>query len=400
MINKLMSNVSIIEPPNGLDEKLALARREKRSLIVKLGFDPTSPDLHLGHSVVLQKLKDFQDAGHTIVVIVGDFTARIGDPTGRNQTRPPLTPEQINVNAKTYISQLSRVLDVSKVEVKRNSAWLDKLNLSETIKLISEVTLAQIMQREDFKTRFRGDQPISLHELMYPIMQGYDSVIINADIELGGTDQLFNCMMGRTLQKIRGLPEQTVICMPLLVGLDGKEKMSKSKANYIGLTETPENIYGKVMSISDVTIPDYINLATMFESDEKAKLFAALNTSGNPMSVKKLVAYNIVERFYDVQAADAAAEHFERTVQKRNFKDEDFQTVQISDFVARLSTPFTVVDVSALLVPSISKSDIRRLIKGGGIRVSGVKVDEPTQVIDIKPDVTIHIGRRSMFRFQ
>ena len=226
--------------------KLNDSEKEQRPLIIKLGFDPTAPDLHLGHAVVLQKLKDFQDANHKIVIIIGDFTASIGDPTGRNQLRPPLSREEIETNCQTYISQLSKIVDTEKIEIRRNSEWHDQLNLQQLIRLLAKVNLAQLMQRDDFRTRFQDASPIAMHELLYPILQGYDSIMINADIELGGADQLLNCMMGRLLQQAVGMKGQSVITMPLLVGTDGTEKMSKSKKNYIGLTEEPEEIFGKI----------------------------------------------------------------------------------------------------------------------------------------------------------
>ncbi|MEO1336883.1 MAG: tyrosine--tRNA ligase, partial [Myxococcota bacterium] len=276
-----------MEPKNGLQEKLALSERKGRPLRIKLGFDPTAPNLHLGHAVVLRKLRDFQDAGHHIIIIIGDFTASIGDPTGRNKMRPPLSKEDIDVNCETYINQLGLVVDTKKVEIRHNSDWLGKMDLREMIKLISMVTVAQIMQRDDFKKRFKADMPIHMHEMLYPIMQGYDSVMIDADIELGGTDQLFNNLMGRTLQEAFGKDGQAVITSPLLVGLDGSEKMSKTGSNSIWLTDAPENMYGKAMSLPDKLIPDYLSLATNFDAAKQAELTRAIADGTNPMLVKK-----------------------------------------------------------------------------------------------------------------
>ncbi|MBV9963565.1 MAG: tyrosine--tRNA ligase, partial [Parafilimonas sp.] len=250
-IQTLKSLVEIQVPENCIEDKIKLCRKEGRPLNVKLGFDPTAPDLHLGHSVVLKKLKQFQDFGHNVIIIIGDYTARIGDPTGKNKSRPPLTPEQVKKNAVTYINQLSKIIDIDKIEIRYNSEWLEKMSLTDTIFLLAQMTLAQILQRTDFNNRYTNGIPISLHELIYPLLQGKDSVMINADIEIGGTDQLFNCMVGKQLQEIYDKHGQGVICMPLLKGIDGSIKMSKSENNYIGLTDSPNDMYGKAMSIPD-----------------------------------------------------------------------------------------------------------------------------------------------------
>lgn len=286
-IDKLKENVEIILPENGLEEKLKQAKRENRKLIIKLGFDPTAPDLHLGHAVVLKKMKMLQDLGHQIIILVGSFTARIGDPTGKNISRKPLSIEEVQHNAETYINQLSKVIDVNKIKIVFNSEWLDHLTFSEVLQVLSKVTVAQLMHRNDFNKRFTDNTPIAMHELIYPILQAYDSVKIKADIEMGGTDQLFNCTMGRQLQENYGIVPQIVMCMPLLKGLDGKEKMSKSLNNIIGLTDEPNEMFGKTMSIPDSMIIDFIDLTTDFSFDEKQALKEKLSNGENPMGIKK-----------------------------------------------------------------------------------------------------------------
>lgn len=399
MRERLHANIAIMEPKNGLDEKIALAQREDRALVVKLGFDPTAPDLHLGHAVVLQKLRDFQQAGHRIVVIIGDFTAAIGDPTGRNQLRPPLSKDEIKTNSASYIDQLSKCIDIEQVEIRYNSEWYDDLGFSKVIKLVSKVTVAQIMQRDDFKKRFGSDLPIHLHELLYPILQGYDSIMVNADIEIGGTDQLFNNLMGRSLQESYGYIGQAVITMPLLVGTDGVEKMSKSKNNFIGVSDQPENIYGKVMSIPDDLILSYLDLTTTFTANKRAELQQALTAGNNPMLIKKELAANIVERFYSSEVAVQAAAHFQRTVQKRAPTAADHMPLVLSTLQQKFSQTASVLDICAFAVPKMSRSHIRRLIRGGGVRVNQQKVLDENTSVQLKSNTTLWVGKRDRFTF-
>jgi tyrosyl-tRNA synthetase len=398
MIDRLASNIAVMEPKDGLHEKLAFSKKEGRPLIVKLGFDPTAPDLHLGHAVVLRKLRDFQDAGHRIIIILGDFTASIGDPTGRNKMRPPLSREEIDANSATYISQLGLVVDTERLEIRRNSDWLSKLDLREVIRLISKVTVAQIMQRDDFKKRFKSDLPIHVHELLYPILQGYDSVIVNADIELGGTDQLFNNLMGRTLQEALGMRGQAVITSPLLVGLDGAEKMSKTGGNYIGLTEAPESMYGKVMSLPDNLILEYLGLATNFDAAKQAELRDALGGQTNPMIVKKEIAANVVTLFHSEEAAEKATAHFVHTVQERAPKESDHAPLARS----KLHELFPTGSPSLLALcdfasTGMTRSEIRRLIRGGGVRVDQKKIIDENTKIDIATARTLWVGKRINF---
>ena len=394
MLYPLLANVAIAEPEDGLRDKLALAEAESRPLRVKLGFDPTAPDLHLGHAVVLQKLRDFQDAGHQIVVIIGDFTASIGDPTGRNKLRPPLTDDEIARNAETYLAQLGKVVDVDRVEVRRNSEWHGALTGADILRLMAKVTLAQIMARDDFRTRFADGVPIHLHELLYPILQGYDSVMIDADIELGGTDQLFNNLMGRHLQEVFEKPGQAVITMPLLVGTDGSDKMSKSKANYVGLTDSPEDMFGKLMSISDAMLPNYLDLTTTFDGAAKADLSDRIAAGENPMAVKKAVAENVTDRFHGPGAGAEARAHFERTVQRKAPGAEDHAPLPIDG----LPDAPTLLDLAATALPSQSRGALKRLIAGGGVRVDGEKVEDPGAVVDLSDGRTLWVGKRDRFR--
>lgn len=392
-MSALDNKISIMVPENGLQKKLDL----KRPLRVKLGFDPTAPDLHLGHAVVLNKLKDFQEAGHKIIVIIGDYTARIGDPTGRNVTRPPLSEEDVKVNAKTYIEQLSKVIDISKVEIRNNSEWFSKMQMADIIQLMSRVTLAQMLQRNDFRERYEQNLSISLHELLYPVMQGYDSLMIEADIEIGGTDQLFNCMVGKSLQESMEKPSQIVISMPLLRGTDGHDKMSKSKNNYIGLTEDPENMFGKAMSISDDLLEEYIDLATNFSEDKRAELKTHLSSGGNPMIVKKQIAENIVLQYHDEKAAEAARTAFEKKVQNKTFTEDDYKAVSLS--ALKLDGNASLLDVCHTINPEKSKSELKRLAQSGGVKINQEKISDLSfSVSNLDEDFKLQIGKRDLFK--
>lgn len=396
MISKLKENVEIILPENGLEEKIQQAENEKRKLIIKLGFDPTAPDLHLGHAVVLKKLRQFQDLGHQIVIIVGSFTARIGDPTGKNKARKPLTTEEVHHNAETYISQLSKVIDVEKTKIVFNSEWLDALNFSEVIQLMSKVTVAQLMHRNDFSKRFSENTPIAMHELVYPILQGFDSVQTNCDIEMGGTDQLFNCTMGRQLQENHGKSPQIVMCMPLLKGLDGKEKMSKSLNNIIGLTDEPNEMFGKTMSIPDSLIDEFIDLTTDFSSEEKERLKQNINDGQNPMNVKKLIAKNIITQYHDAESAENAELFFMNQFQSKNFEEKVFEPVFI-DSLHHIQHKMVLSELCHQLKCNESKSFIRRLIENGGIQINKIKLTDPNEEIKLEKGIKIKIGKRSFF---
>jgi len=396
MIHPLQENVAIILPEKGLEEKLAQANKENRKLIIKLGFDPTAPDLHLGHAVVLKKLKQFQDLGHQVVIVVGNFTARIGDPTGKNKARKPLSAEDVLHNAQTYINQLSKVIDVQKTKIVFNSDWLDALNFSEVIQLLSKVTIAQLMHRNDFNKRFTENTPIAMHELVYPILQGFDSVKIECDIEMGGTDQLFNCTMGRQLQEAQQMPAQIVMCMPLLKGLDGKEKMSKSLNNIIGLTDEPNEMFGKTMSIPDALIEEFINLTTDFSPEEKRDLLSSVKAGENPMNIKKLIAKNIISQYHDAASAENAEQFFTNQFQNKNFEEKIYEPVAMG-LLKSTENRISIIELCHQLKNDLSKSAIRRLIESGGIQINTIKITDANEEIELIPQTKIKIGRRGFF---
>ncbi|MDN5397326.1 MAG: tyrosine--tRNA ligase [Chryseobacterium sp.] len=396
MISTLQENTAIILPENGLEQKIKQAEVENRKLIIKLGFDPTAPDLHLGHAVVLKKLKQFQDLGHQIVIVVGSFTARIGDPTGKNKARKPLSVEDVHHNAQTYINQLSKIIDVEKTKIVFNSDWLDALSFSEVIHLMSKVTVAQLMHRNDFNKRFTENTPIAMHELVYPILQGFDSVQIECDIEMGGTDQLFNCTMGRQLQEVHQMPAQVVMCMPLLKGLDGKEKMSKSLNNTIGLTDEPNEMFGKTMSIPDSLIDEFIDLASDFTAEEKLELKSKLENGENPMDIKKRVAKNIITQYHDQSAAGLAEEFFSNQFQNKNVEEKVYKPISLALFQSQ-ENRMTAIELCSRLKSNLSKSAIRRMIQSGGIQINHIKITDPDQEIELLLQTKIKIGKRDFF---
>lgn len=396
MIHTLKENTEIILPENGLEQKLKQAEEENRKLIIKLGFDPTAPDLHLGHAVVLKKLKQFQDVGHQIIIIVGSFTARIGDPTGKNKSRKPLSKEEVQHNAETYINQLSKVIDVEKTKIVFNSDWLDALDFSEVIQLLSKVTVAQLMHRNDFSKRFAENSPIAMHELVYPILQGFDSVKIKCDIEMGGTDQLFNCTMGRQLQEIQQMSPQIVMCMPLLKGLDGKEKMSKSLNNIIGLTDKPNEMFGKTMSIPDSLIDEFIDLTTDFSNAEKQNLKLKISDGENPMNIKKIIAKNIISQYHNEESAELAEQFFINQFQNKNFEDKVFEPINV-EFLFPNQSKISLIELCHQLKNNESKSFIRRLIENGGIQINNLKLNDPNAEIELLKQTKIKIGKRDFF---
>ncbi|NIF04221.1 tyrosine--tRNA ligase [Chryseobacterium sp. Tr-659] len=396
MIHLLKENTAIILPENGLEEKLTQAEKENRKLSIKLGFDPTAPDLHLGHAVVLKKMKQFQDLGHQIIIVVGSFTARIGDPTGKNKARKPLTAEEVQHNAQTYINQLSKVIDVDKTKIVFNSEWLDTLDFSEVIQLLSKVTVAQLMHRNDFNKRFTENTPIAMHELVYPILQGFDSVKIECDIEMGGTDQLFNCTMGRQLQEVHQMPAQIVMCMPLLRGLDGKEKMSKSLNNIIGLTDEPNEMFGKTMSIPDALITEFIDLTTSFNPEEKSSLKSQMENGENPMNIKKIIAKNIISQYHNKTSAENAEQFFINQFQNKNFEEKVYEQIAISK-LKHQENIISLLDLCHQLKNDLSKSAVRRLIESGGIQVNNLKITNPNEELELVPKTKIKIGRRAFF---
>lgn len=395
-IHTFKEKTEVILPENGLEEKLRQAEKENRKLVIKLGFDPTAPDLHLGHAVVLKKLKQFQDAGHLVTILVGSFTARIGDPTGKNKSRKPLSAEEVKHNAQTYLNQLSKIIDVSKATIAFNSDWLDKLSSAEMIQLLSRVTVAQLLHRNDFNQRFTSNIPIAMHELVYPILQGFDSVKIEADLEMGGTDQLFNCTMGRQLQESFGMEPQVVLCMPLLKGIDGKEKMSKSLNNFIGLIEGPNEMFGKTMSIPDSLIPEFLELTTDFSPEEKLRLKGLLDSGENPMNLKKIIAKNIVSQYHNEAAALEAEAFFTNQFQNKTFDKKVFEPVSL-DSIQAVDRSISVLDLCFQLKKSLTKSAIRRLIESGAVLINNKKVHDSQLLIELKQETRIKIGKRDFF---
>jgi len=376
-----------------LAQKLNEASKAGRQLRIKLGLDPTSPDIHLGHTVVLRKMRQFQDLGHKAVLIIGDYTARIGDPTGQNSTRPILSPEQIEQNAKTYFEQAGKILDTSaeKLEVRYNSEWLQKLTLMEMIQIAAKKTVAQMLQRDTFKKRLQANVDVYTHEFLYPLMQGYDSVMIKSDVELGGTDQTFNNLVGRDIQKGYGQQPQIVITMPILVGLDGKEKMSKSKGNYIGVTDEPNDMFGKVMSISDDMMENYFTLLTDLPTEKISKLVNPDKT--HPKESKVLLGKTIVSQFYNEEAAVAAAAEFEKV----------FAQGQLPDDIPEFAMPSEPISVKQLLLTCKLVStggEAKRMIKQSAATINGKKLTDPNAEITPKEGAVIRVGKRKFARLK
>ncbi|RKY25768.1 MAG: tyrosine--tRNA ligase [Planctomycetota bacterium] len=370
-----------------LSEKLAEAENAGKQLRIKLGLDPTSPDIHLGHTVVLRKMRQFQNLGHKAVLIIGDYTARIGDPSGQNATRPMLTNEQIRENAKTYFKQAGKILDTAedKLEIRYNSEWLEKLTAMEIIQLVAKKTVAQMLQRDSFKKRLQADEDVYMHEFLYPLMQGYDSVMIKSDVELGGTDQTFNNLVGRDIQRAYGQQPQVVITMPILVGLDGKEKMSKSKGNYIGVTDEPNDMFGKVMSISDEMMENYFTLLTDLPDEKIAELVNSDKT--HPKEAKVLLGKTIVAQFYNETAAQIAAAEFEKVFAKKQLPDE----------IPEIEIAAEPIMASKLLVACklvSSGGEAKRMIKQSAVSIDGSKVNDPNAEITPTNGMIIQVGKR------
>jgi len=370
-----------------LAEKLAKSAKEKRPLRVKLGLDPTSPDIHLGHTVVLRKMRQFQDLGHKAVLIIGDYTARIGDPTGQNSIRPMLSIEEIEENSKTYLAQAGKILDTSseKLEVRNNSEWLEKMTLMGLIQLAAKKTVSQMLQRDSFKKRLAADIDVYTHEFIYPLMQAYDSVAIKSDVELGGTDQTFNNLVGRDIQRSYEQEPQVVITMPILVGLDGQEKMSKSKGNYVGVTDEPNDMFGKVMSISDDMMENYFTLLTALPCEKIAELVDGGKT--HPKEAKVLLGKTIVAQYYDEAAAQNAAAHFEQVFAKGKLPDE---------------IPEVKIDAQSIMASKLllhcqlvkSGGEAKRMIKQSGVSIDGEKISDPNKQIEPYEGMVVQVGKR------
>ncbi len=368
-----------------LEERLKLGR----PLRVKVGFDPTAPDLHIGHTVVINKMRQFQDLGHTIIFLIGDFTGLIGDPSGKNVTRKPLTPEQVKENAETYAQQVFKILDREKTQIRFNSEWLNELGSVGMVKLAAKYTVARMLERDDFEARYKNNQPIAIHEFLYPLAQGYDSVALKCDVEMGGTDQKFNLHVGRHLQQHYGQPPQVIITLPLLEGLDGVQKMSKSLNNYVGITDSPEEMFGKLMSISDELMWRYFDLLSFRSNEDLAALKAGVEGGRNPRDVKFLLCEEIIERFHDAGAAVAARESF----------IAQFQQGQMPEDIPEktLETGGDGIGFAAALKQCglvSSNSEAFRMIQQGGVRIDGEKVSDRSLKLEAGFEGILQVGKR------
>jgi len=377
--------VELISEPE-LVEKL----KRGKPLRVKAGFDPTSPDLHLGHTVLIQKMKQFQDLGHHVIFLIGDFTAMIGDPSGRNETRPSLTDLEIKKNVWTYEAQVFKILDPKKTQVVFNSAWMSKLTAKDLIQLASQQTVARMLERDDFEKRYHSGHPIAIHEFLYPLLQGYDSVQLSADVELGGTDQKFNLLVGRELQRHSGHEPQVVMTLPLLIGTDGVQKMSKSYGNFISIKDSPREIFGKVMSLSDALMWSYFELLSDRSLEEVRELRGRVEAGEeHPKEVKQRLAAELVGRFHGKAASQEAREEFDRIFKNKGLPD-DLECVHLPKGVE----PKILVDLLAELDLVPSKSEARRLIRQGGVSVNELKIDDIERALDATGEYVLRIGKR------
>jgi tyrosyl-tRNA synthetase len=373
-----------------LRAKLEQSAKMGKPLRVKLGADPTAPDIHIGHTVVIRKLRAFQDLGHTAIFLIGSFTGMIGDPSGKNSTRPPLSREEIDANAETYKTQIFKLLDPAKTEIRFNSEWMDKFDAADFVRLCSRTTVKQILERDDFEKRLREERPISLHELLYPLVQGYDSVALNADVELGGTDQKFNLMVGRNLQREYAQEPQVILTTPLLEGLDGVNKMSKSLNNYIGIDENPFEMFGKVMSISDDLMWKYYELLTDFSPVEIEKM---KSSDENPRNLKVNLAKHIIKDFHSQSAANEAEEDFIARFVKKEIPDEIEETRLVSGV-------YNLADLMLQTNLASSKKEAKRLIEQGGVKIGGEKISNTNVEINLTDKILIQVGKRKFLKIK
>jgi len=378
-----------------VESELVKKLEQGRPLIIKAGFDPTAPDLHLGHTVLINKLKQFQDFGHEVHFLIGDFTGMIGDPTGKNVTRKPLTKEDVLENAKTYQEQVFKILDRDKTKIVFNSTWMDKVSSADLIQLAAKHTVARMLERDDFSKRFKGGQPIAIHEFLYPLIQGYDSVEMKADVELGGTDQKFNLLVGRQLQEVYGQKPQTVITMPILEGLDGVQKMSKSLNNYIGIADPADDMFGKVMSISDELMWRYFELLSFRSMNEIKQWKQECDEGANPRNYKVSLAQEIVERFHDASAAIKALENFEARFQRGAIPDE-------MDEITLQAEGDGIAIANLLKDAGLTKgtSDAMRMIKQGAVKIDGEKISDPKLIIPSGTQQVYQVGKRKFARVE
>jgi tyrosyl-tRNA synthetase len=391
----LKKGAAEIVPEADLKAKLENSLKTGVPLRAYLGVDPTAPDIHLGHTVVLRKLKHFQDLGHTAIFLIGDFSAMIGDPTGQSETRPPLTREQVDVNAQTYLAQVSKLLDPQKTEVRYNSEWLDKLSSYDVVRLCGHYRLARMLEREDFRSRLLNNQPISVHELLYPLLTAYDAVVLKSDVEIGATEQKFNLLVHRDIQREYGVPSEVALTMPILVGLDGHRKMSKSLGNYIGITESPTDIFGKLMSISDALMWTYYELVTDRTPEEIAALKKEVASgAAHPMDVKMRLAEEVIAGFHGEEAARKAAENFQRVFRDRQAPAEA-EVQRISRGPAK-----KLAALLAELKLASSKNEAGRLIEQGGVEIDGVRVEDPRRDMDLSKatEFLLRVGKKKFLR--
>lgn len=390
---KIASRTVDLVSADDLRQRLALAKKEKRPLRIKYGADPSAPDIHLGHLVGLNKLREFQDLGHTVVFIIGDFTGMIGDPSGRSETRPSLSREQVEINARTYQEQVFKVLDPARTEVRFNSEWCSPLKFSDLLRLAGKITVAQMLAREDFQNRLAANQPISMAELLYPVAQAYDSVMIESDVELGGTDQLFNLLLARDLQKALGKTPQIVLTLPLLEGLDGTRKMSKSLGNYIGVTDSPKDMYGKLMSIPDHLMGRYFELVLCYSAEEVVHRRKAVEKGDlHPRALKDELAQAVVRRFYGSEIAQKAAAEFTRVFAEHQLPDNIPEITVPADLQKNNKVWIVALMVSAGLAESNAAA--RRLILQGAVRLNQEKLLDPQTEVEVKDGAVLQAGKR------
>jgi tyrosyl-tRNA synthetase len=391
---RLQRGAAEIVEEEELNAKLVRAEATGRPLVVKLGADPSAPDLHLGHAVVLRKLRQFQDLGHVVVFLIGDFTGRVGDPTGRNESRRQLSEEEVQANARTYEEQVFRILDRERTLIRFNSAWLGRLDAAELVRLMATTTVARMLEREDFRQRFRDERPIHLHEFLYPLLQGYDSVALKADVELGGTDQRFNILMARQVMREYGLEPEVGLFLPILPGLDGVQKMSKSLGNYIGLTEGPDEMFGKIMSIPDDLMPTYFRLLTDVPEAEVERLLDDMaRRLVNPRDVKVRLGTAIVAEYHGEEAARRAAEEFLRVFSARALPS-DLPEVPCPPEPVRLARFLADVGLAA------SAQEAKRLLEQGAVEIDGVRYRDPSAVVRLTPGAVVRVGRRRFLRLK
>lgn len=382
-----------IIPEDELVQKIEKSIKTGKPLNIKLGCDPSRPDLHIGHSVVLRKLAQFQQLGHQAILIIGDFTGMIGDPSGRNSTRPALTLEQTRINGESYFQQASKILDKNKTKIVYNSEWLGKMTFEDVIKLASKYTVARMLERDDFTKRYKAGEPISIHEFLYPLAQAMDSVAIQSDVELGGTDQKFNLLVGRDIQREYGVEPQVILTMPLLVGTDGVEKMSKSYDNYIGISDPPEQIFGRTMSIPDTLIYTYFELATDVSNERLKEIKTALEDGKtNPRDLKRELARKLVSMYYDEDTALRAQEEFDKIFIKKEIPDE------IDEFNIEENREINILDLLLLVNFAPSKGEAKRLVLQGGVSIDGEKVSDVHQNIKIKSGMILKVGKRKFLK--